>query len=70
VFLLSEERKGNSQGKRRNMSEKIECPKCQSTNIYNLHAEQKVGPRAEGEPLPGSKLKGPKYECLDCGRRF
>ena len=52
------------------MSEKIECPKCQSTNIYNLHAEKKVGGRAEGKPLPGSKLKGPKYECRDCGHQF
>ena len=54
------------------MPEEIKCPnrKCQSTNFINLHAEQKVGGRAEGKPLPGSKLKGPKYECLDCSRRF
>lgn len=54
------------------MPEEIKCPnsKYQSTNIYNLHAEQKVGGRTEGKPLPGSKLKGPKYECRDCGNKF
>ncbi len=54
------------------MPEEIKCPnrKCQSTNFTDLHVEQKVGGRAEGKPLPGSRLKGPKYKCNDCGRRY
>ncbi len=52
------------------MSEKIECPKCHRTNLINLHAEQNIFVKVEGKPLPRPKLKGPKYECRDCGNRF
>ena len=57
-------------GKEGEMSEKIECPKCHRTNLINLHAEQNIFVKVEGKPLPRPKLKGPKYECRDCGNKF
>jgi len=54
------------------MAKEITCPnpKCHSTNFINLHAEQNIFVKVEGKPLRRSKLKGPKYECRDCGNKF
>lgn len=54
------------------MPEEIKCPnpKCQSTNIYNRHAEQNIAGKVEGKPLQWPEKRGPKYECLNCGYKF